>query len=166
MTASERLVSCDYCATPRPAAEVYQPYPGAVRCRDQAPCKQRQLYQGSHTEPPAHARAAAVSGAGPCAICDETAPSGGLYERTGGVVICIDRSGCDRRAIDTQYLTAHAEEFRTEYTSAEMRAAAMGAAAQAAVQGAADVPADVAEARQAAASADRAYSLAAAGRRR
>ena len=162
MTASERLVSCDYCATPRPAAEVYQPYPGAVRCRDQAPCKQRQVYRGSHTEPPAHARAAAVSGAGPCAICDETAPSGGLYERTGGVVICIDRSGCDRRAIDTQYLTAHGDDSQVEYTSAMMRAVAMASVAQ--VDG--TVPADVIVANQAAASADYAYALAAAGRNR
>jgi hypothetical protein len=166
MTASEGLVTCDYCATPRPAAEIYQPYPGAVRCRDQAPCLQRQVYAGSHAAPPAHARAAAVSGAGPCVICNDGAPPGGLYERTPGVAICIDRPGCDGRAIDTQFLTAHGEEFRTEYTSAEMRAAAMGAVAQAAAQGAADVPADVAEARQAAACADRAYSLAAAGRRR
>jgi hypothetical protein len=162
VTASERLVSCDYCATPRPAAEVYQPYPGAVRCRDQAPCKQRQLYQGSHTEPPAHARAAAVSGAGPCAICDETAPSGGLYERTGGVVICIDRSGCDRRAIDTQYLSAHGDDGQALYTSAQMRAVAMASVAQ--IDG--TVPADVIVANQAAASADYAYALAASGRRR
>jgi hypothetical protein len=156
------VVTCDYCKTQRPASEVFEPYRGAVRCRDQAPCKQRQLYQGSHTEPPAHTGPAAVSGAGPCVICDASAPSGGLYERTPGVAICIDRAGCDARSVDVQFLTAHGEEFRTEYTSAEMRAAAMASVPQ--VGG--TVPPDVIVANQAAASADYAYALAASGRRR
>ena len=162
MTASGGVATCDYCATPRPAAEVYQPYPGAVRCRDQALCKQRQVYRGSHTEPPAHARAAAVSGAGPCVICDDGAPPGGLYERTPGVAICIDRAGCDGRAIDTQYLTAHGDDGQVEYTSAQMRAVAMASVAK--LDG--TVPPDVIVANQAAASADYAYALAASGRRR
>jgi hypothetical protein len=166
VTVSEGVAICDYCQAPQQAGAVFRPYAGVVRCRDTAACEQRQVYSGSHAEPPTRTAAPAVSGTGPCAICGASAPDRGLYERTPGVAVCIDRAGCDWRAIDTQFLTAHAEEFRTEYTSAEMRAAAMGAVAQAAAQGAADVPADVAEARQAAAQADYAYSLAAAGRRR
>jgi hypothetical protein len=162
MTATEALVTCDYCAAPRPVAQVYRPYPGAVRCRDEAACKQRQVYAGSHAEPPARTAPAAVSGAGPCAICGASAPDRGLFERTPGVAICVDRPGCDERAIEHQYLHSHGDDGQVLYTSAQMRAVAAASVRQVA----ADMPAEVTEARQAAARADYAFSLAAAGRRR
>ncbi|MGH3191738.1 MAG: hypothetical protein ACRDPY_28300 [Streptosporangiaceae bacterium] len=162
VTAAEALVRCDCCQASRPAAEVFAPYAGAVRCRDTAGCQRRMLYEGTGMEPPVFDRPAPVSSAAPCAICGTSQPPGGLFERSQGVLICCDRSGCDARAIETQFLTAHGEEFRTAYTSAEMRAAAIASVRQVA----ADVPADVTEARQAAARADLSYSLAAAGRRR
>jgi hypothetical protein len=153
---------CDCCQENRPAGELYEPYPGVIRCRDIAACQGRLLFPGTGAPPFTPVRPAPVPGAGPCAICGSAGPPGGVYERTPGTAICRDRGGCDGRAVETQYLTAHSEEFRTAYTSPEMRAAAVGAVAQVA----ADVPADVTEARQAAAKADLGYGLAAAGRRR
>ena len=123
MTAVE-TVRCDYCGTDVPAGEAYHPYGNVIRCRDESACKTRQVYAGSHTEPPRRTAATAVSDARPCAICGADRPPGGLFERSGGVAICIDRSGCDARAIDYQFLTAHGDDGQVEYTAAQMRAAA------------------------------------------
>ena len=152
---------CDCCQENRPAGELYRPYAGVVRCRDQAACRRRLEGTGDGSLTPV--RPAPVPCAGPCAICGAADPPGGMFERTRGTAICLDRPGCDTRSVESQFLTAHREEFQTAYSSAEMRAAAMGAIAQATDQGKDDVPGDVAEARQAQATADRSYSLAAAG---
>jgi len=162
VSAAGHLVRCACCEDSRPAAELFQPYAGVDRCRDVAACQRRLLYSGTGAPPVTPVRPAPVPGGGPCAICGTPDPPGGVFERTPGTAICLDRPGCDARSVESQYLVAHAEEFQTVYTSSEMRAAAMGAAAQVP----ATVPADAAEARQAAAQADYAYSLAAAGRRR
>ena len=92
-------------------------------------------------EPPAPVRPVPVPGAGPCAICGCADPPGGVFERTPGTVICLNRADCDARAIDFQFLTAHGDDGRVEYTAAQMRAVATASVRQVA----ADVPADVAE---------------------
>jgi len=161
VTAAAGMVTCSCCGVPQPAAEVYEPYPGAVRCRDTTACDERRLYMGTGLTPRASINPPAPV-RGTCAICGATDPPGGVYERTTGTPVCLSRADCDERAIESQYLTAHGDDGQVIYTSSQMRAAAAASVGQVV----ADVPADVTEARQAAASADFGYSLAAAGRRR
>jgi hypothetical protein len=111
MTAAS-LVRCACCYTPRPIAEAYEPVPGLgeYRCTDLADCRRRMAYVGDPVGAPAASPPPAVSGAA-CSICGTTSPPGGVYERTRDMYACLDRLGCAERSVETQFLTAHREDF-------------------------------------------------------
>lgn len=113
-------VHCACCRTARSAAEVYERVPrsGEFFCRDTAGCRRRTAYVGEPVGDIAVMAPPAVAGAA-CAICGTAdAP---VYERTPGMFVCLDRSGCDSRAIETQFLTSHRDHFpQVAVTSAGM----------------------------------------------
>lgn len=121
---TDAVVRCDCCGTSRPVSELFAPYGGAVRCRNVRACDERRLYSGTGTlppesfDPPAPVR-------GTCAICGTADPPGGVYQRTPGGAICLDRPGCDSRSVEHQFLTAHGDDGQVLYTSAQMRAVAL-----------------------------------------
>jgi hypothetical protein len=160
VTAAAGLVTCDCCQTPRPAAEVQAlPWRRPLPRRCRLPAAHGLTWATRSARRPS---AGPPRSPVPAALCGATDPAGGAFERSPGVYACLDRAGCDARGIETQYLAAHGDDSQVLYTSAQMRAAAAGSVAQVPEA----VPADVAEARQAAARADLEYGFAAAARRR
>jgi hypothetical protein len=120
------VTACDYCKTQRPASEVFEPYRGAVRCRDVAGCERRQIRAFDPTVPldedlPTPPTVGAPPGAA-CAVCG--APGPRLYERIphSGQYVCRDRDACQQQSIEYQYLRAWGDSSPDRLiTSAEMR---------------------------------------------
>lgn len=125
MTAST-MARCDFCGTDVPAGEVFEPYSGAVRCRDVAACERRQLRRfdptvlrdEDHPVPPA-------ASTPPGAVCDacRTVTPAGLYKRMPGAWFCRDRGACEAASVETTYLTAWSDSSPDRLiSSADMRA--------------------------------------------
>ena len=109
VSAAEGAVRCACCQTPRPAAEVFERMPGSDEwfCRDTAGCRRRMACYGDPVGEIASSPPPAVTGAR-CSVC---ATAGGVYERTPGIFVCLDRAGCAERSVDFQFLTAHREDY-------------------------------------------------------
>lgn len=126
MTAST-VACCDCCGTEAPAAEIFEPYRGAARCRDAGACEQRQIVQfdpslaltmDDRPEPPP---ADATPGAA-CDACQAIAPPGGLYNR-GPSWRCLDRGGCEERRLlpDLAPVSEDFPELGQSFTGAAFR---------------------------------------------
>ena len=104
MNAPPGMLTCACCQAPRPAAEVFERVPrsGEFFCKDTGGCRKRMASLGDPVGEIAAAPPPAVAGAR-CSVC---ATVGGVYERTPGVYVCLDRAGCADRAVEAQYLTA------------------------------------------------------------
>ena len=75
-------------------------------------------------------RPPAVPGA-TCSVCDATDPPGGVFRRAANMFACLDRPGCDERAIEFQYLQAWSDESPDQViVAADMRRMAAHAGAQ------------------------------------
>jgi hypothetical protein len=138
VTTAQTLAQCSFCQADVPLSSTYEPFPGndIRRCLDTGACQKRQLHAGTNTEPgtPSWDRTPLNAAAGRCGICHAASPPGGVYERSQGVFVCLDRPGCDARSVETQFLTSHGEDFAdAEITSAELRAAVSAAGAAPAV---------------------------------
>jgi len=127
------MVRCDYCGTSVPAGETFQPVRGGAvsRCRATASCERRALRAYDPTiladEDMPTAPAAGAPPRAACAACQASGP--GLYERSPGSWFCRDRSGCEQRGVEVQYLHAWSDSSPDRLiTSAQMRA--MNAAAR------------------------------------
>jgi hypothetical protein len=105
-------VRCACCRTLRPAAEVYERIPGHDEwfCRDTAGCRKRIASLGDPVGEIVAAPPPSVAGAA-CSICGTVDPPGGVYERTMDMYACLDRPGCAERSVESQFLTAHREDF-------------------------------------------------------
>lgn len=105
-------VRCACCCTLRPAAEVFERVPGLDKwfCRDTAGCRKRMASLGDPVGEIAAAPPPSVAGAA-CSICGTVDPPGGVYERTLNMHACLDRAGCAERSVQSQFLTAHREDF-------------------------------------------------------
>jgi hypothetical protein len=97
-------VRCACCQAPRSGAEVFERVPrsGEFFCRDTMGCRRRIASLGDPVGEITAAPPPAVAGAA-CAVC---ATASGVYERSPGVFVCLDRAGCAERSVETQYLTA------------------------------------------------------------
>lgn len=131
MTATA-MARCACCETDRPAAEVFGPYPGAVRCKNVRACERRRLRAYDPTIPPDEDMPAPPAASAPpgarCAVCE--AP-GGLYERGGGQWVCRDQAGCQARAVEVQFLHAWGDSSPDRLIdAAQMRAAQAAAGAE------------------------------------
>jgi hypothetical protein len=130
------LVRCSFCQDQRPLSDVFEPYRGAVRCRDVAACERRQIRAFDPTIPPDEDRPRPLGPqAGPpgtaCGYCRASDPPGGLHQRTPGVWFCLDRAACEQRSVDVLYLTAWSDSSPDRMISAaDMRAMTSAAGAQ------------------------------------
>jgi hypothetical protein len=127
-------VTCSCCQTPQAIGDAYEPVPGLgeYRCTDLPGCRRRMAYVGDPVGQVAASPPPVVSAAA-CSICGTTSPPGGVYERTAGMYACLDRPGCQARSVETQFLTAHREDFpevaTTKMTTRMHEARAAGAPA-------------------------------------
>ena len=120
------LARCDYCATDRPAGELYAPMPSLLRCRDEARCRARATFAGTGTLPDFAIPETVVSTPAPagtaCALCGAACPGADLYERvpSSSQWFCRDRPACDHRtAMDMAPVRENFTDF--VITSAQMR---------------------------------------------
>ncbi len=137
VAAVESLVTCVYCATDRPAVEVYEPVPrsGTYRCRDTVACQRTTLYANTGMEPPSFAPPAAVSTTGSvvCDYCRTGRPAAEVYQPipNGAMHRCRDTAACAERSVGSLYLTAQRDDYPevATTTSGGMRHATRAAGA-------------------------------------
>ena len=134
MTAAS-LAQCSYCHATLPASDTFEPYLGAIRCRDVAACERRQIRAFDPTITPDEDRPvppAATAPAGTaCAACRAPAAPGELYDRGGGQWFHRDRAACEReQAYDLAPQTPDDWDPSLEITPSQMRALVSAGGAQ------------------------------------
>lgn len=126
---------CDCCEALRPVSGLFEPYRGAVRCRDVKACERRRIQAYDPTVIPEEDLPSPPAAAAPpgtvCAVCRTDGAPGGLYERSPGVWFCRQRPACEQRAVEVQYLHAWSDQSPDRLiSSAEMRATVAAASAE------------------------------------
>jgi hypothetical protein len=99
-------VTCAACQSPQPQAALYERIvrSGEFFCKDTTACRRQLASLGDPVGQVAAVPPPVVPGAR-CQICATVDPSGGVYERSPGSYCCLDRGGCQERAVDYQYLS-------------------------------------------------------------
>lgn len=125
------MAQCDYCGTGVPTAETFQPYRGAVRCRDVGACERRQLRRYDPTllrdeDLPVPVTGTVRPGTA-CAACGAVGLA--LYARMPGQWVCTDRDACQRRALEDMSAWSDSSPDRL-ISSADMRVLAAPASAE------------------------------------
>ena len=134
MTAAS-LAQCSYCHATLPASDTFEPYLGAIRCRDVAACERRQIRAFDPTITPDEDRPvppAATAPAGTaCAACRAPAAPGELYDRGNGQWFHRDRAACERaQAYDLAPQAPDDWDPSLEITPAQNRALVSAGGAQ------------------------------------